>query len=85
MVADAKASVSILLPFYHAPGGLVEPFPAANIGVSLESLSHIRAMIAVAAGSSKAEAIIAVMRGHPHELLVTDEGAAKRMLALLAD
>lgn len=69
--------------FFNAQGEVV--YAAANIGVSLESLSHIRAMIAVAAGSSKAEAIIAVMRGHPHELLVTDEGAAKRMLALLAD
>ena len=42
-------------------------------------------MVAVAAGSSKAEAIIAVLRGHRHELLVTDEGAARQMLALLKE
>lgn len=67
--------------FFNAQGEAV--YAAANIGVSLESLADIRTMIAVAAGSSKAAAIIAVMRSHPHELLVTDEGAAKRMLALL--
>ena len=34
-------------------------------------------------GAGKAEAIIAVCMHHPHKLLVTDEGAAMRMLELL--
>jgi len=38
---------------------------------------------AVAVGSGKAEAIIAVCMHHPHKLLVTDEGAALRMMELL--
>ena len=38
---------------------------------------------AVAAGRSKAEAIIGVCLHHPHRLLVTDEGAALRMMELL--
>ena len=38
---------------------------------------------AVACGRSKAEAVIAVCLHHPHRLLVTDEGAAARMLEIL--
>lgn len=38
---------------------------------------------AVAAGTSRAEAILAVCAHHPHRLLVTDEGAAQRMMELL--
>ncbi|MBQ4608354.1 MAG: DNA-binding transcriptional regulator [Clostridia bacterium] len=39
---------------------------------------------AVAAGASRAEAIAAVCLHHPHKLLVTDEGAAQRILELPA-
>ena len=38
---------------------------------------------AVAVGHSRAEAIIALCMHHPHRLLVTDEGAAHRMMELL--
>jgi len=38
---------------------------------------------AIAAGRSSAEAIMAVCAHHPHRLLVTDEGAALRMIELL--
>jgi central glycolytic genes regulator len=38
---------------------------------------------AIACGRSKAEAIMAVCLHHPHKLLVTDEGAALRMMELL--
>lgn len=38
---------------------------------------------AVAAGTSRAEAIIAVCLHHPHRLLITDEGAAQRIMELL--
>ncbi len=56
---------------------------ASGIGVDLARLKPTCRMVAVAAGSSKAEAILAVLRGGQHELLVTDEGAARRMLQLL--
>ena len=38
---------------------------------------------AVACGRSKAEAIVSVCLHHPHKLLVTDEGAAMRIMELL--
>ena len=56
---------------------------ASGIGVDLARLKPTCRMIAVAAGSSKASAILSVMRHGHHELLVTDEGAAREMLALL--
>lgn len=55
----------------------------SSVGVDLGALSPTCQMIAVAAGKRKAEAIIAVMRHHPHAMLVTDEGAAKEMKRIL--
>ena len=40
-------------------------------------------MIAAAAGKSKAEAIISVMRHRRHQLLTTDQGAAEQILRIL--
>lgn len=40
-------------------------------------------MVAVAAGERKAEAIIASTRHDPHDTLITDEGAARKIIALL--
>ena len=40
-------------------------------------------MVAAAAGSQKARAIIASARHEPHDSLITDEGAAREMLSLL--
>lgn len=57
---------------------------SSSVGVDLARLSPSCRMMAVAAGASKAEAIIAVLRHHPHTLLATDEGAARQMLALLS-
>ena len=56
---------------------------SSSIGVDLARLSPGSRMAAVACGKKKAEAIIAVLRHDPHELLVTDEGAAREMLRLL--
>ncbi|MBP3638237.1 MAG: hypothetical protein J6K13_11830 [Clostridia bacterium] len=55
---------------------------ASSVGVDLNRLMPSCQMIAVAAGSRKAQAIAAIMRKYPHAALITDEGAAKAMLAL---
>ncbi len=55
----------------------------SSVGVELGKLNPACRRIAAAAGASKAEAIISVLRHDPHELLVTDEGAARSMLRLL--
>ena len=55
----------------------------ASLGVDLARLKPTCRIIAAAAGESKAEAVIAVMRSRKHALLVTDEGAADRMIRIL--
>ena len=55
---------------------------SSSVGVDLGKLSPTCRMIAAAGGSSKAEAIISVLRHYPHQLLVTDEGAARQILNL---
>ena len=56
---------------------------SSGVCVDLARLTPDCRMIAVAAGAKKAAAIISVLRHDPHTLLVTDEGAAKQMLAIL--
>lgn len=58
---------------------------ASGIGLPIESLENIPMVIAVAAGSRKAEAILAVTRHHRHDLLVIDEGAAVRIASLIRE
>ena len=53
------------------------------MGVDLARLKPTCRMIAAAAGSSKAEAIISIMRHKRHQLLATDQGAAERILKIL--
>ena len=66
--------------YFDAQGAPV--YAVSSVGLDLQALSRVRTVMAVAAGGSKAEAILAVMRRRGHTLLVTDEGAATRMLAL---
>lgn len=67
--------------YFDINGRIVDA--AGGLGLESDTLAHVRAMAAVAAGVGKAEAIIAVLRAYKHELLVTDEGAARRMIALI--
>ncbi len=59
-------------------------YAASSIGVDLSRLNPRCDMIAVAAGTKKAKALLAVLRHYRHEMLVTDEGGAREMLALLS-
>lgn len=54
-----------------------------NIGISLRDIKQHPHVIAVAGGASKAEAILAVMRTCRTGTLVTDEGAAEKILKLI--
>lgn len=56
---------------------------SSGVGVDLARLKPTCRMIAAAAGASKAEAIISILRHTPHSLLVTDQGAAERILRIL--
>ena len=54
-------------------------YQSSGVGLTGEQLRSVRLIAAVAAGSSKAEAILSVVRHHRHELLVIDEGAARAL------
>ncbi|MGE5652924.1 MAG: sugar-binding transcriptional regulator [Bacillota bacterium] len=68
--------------FFNRSGEIVHS--VASVGLGLQDINHIPHRIAVAGGSQKAEAICAVLKGGASHVLVTDEGAARRMDALLS-
>lgn len=53
-----------------------------SVGITLESYKNIKDVVAVAAGSLKAEAIYAISKFSNNFILVTDEGAANKILSL---
>ena len=55
----------------------------SSLALSEEDIGHVSRAAVLAGGASKAEAILAVLRHHPHKLLVTDEGAAMKMMGIL--
>lgn len=69
--------------FFDARGRVVGA--GCSLALSEEALGRDNRAAIVAAGASKAAAIAAVCAHHPHRLLVTDEGAAARLLELLRD
>ena len=81
MLACQGAAGEALGLYFDAQGGVVggRCVPA----LSAQALGHSVQAAAVAVGRSRAEAIVSVCLHHPHRLLVTDEGAALRMLELL--
>lgn len=54
-----------------------------STGISLKDIKHHKHIIAVAGGAAKAEAILSVMRTCRTGILVTDEGAAEKMMKWL--
>lgn len=67
--------------FFDQSGQIVHS--VASVGLGLQDIDHIPHRVAVAGGSQKAEAICAVLKGGASHVLVTDEGAARRMDLLL--
>ena len=77
-----EGAVGEALGFYFdAKGRVVGNW--RSLALRAQELGHQNRAAIVAAGESKAEAILAVCAHHPHRLLVTDEGAASRMAGLL--
>ena len=77
-----EGAVAEALGFYiNAQGRVVGG--GSSLAIRPEDIGRKNRAAAVAAGRAKAEAILAVCAHHPHKLLVTDEGAALRMMELL--
>ncbi|MDO5378589.1 MAG: sugar-binding domain-containing protein [Clostridia bacterium] len=67
--------------YFDAQGRVVSG--GQSLALCPEELGVRSRAAAVAVGGRKAEAIVAVCAHHPHQLLVTDEGAASRIARLL--
>ncbi len=67
--------------YFDAEGDIVHSTP--SIGVGLEEVASIERVIAVAGGEDKARAIPAVVSPKYQDVLITDEGTARKMLKFL--
>lgn len=61
--------------FFDDDGSVIKATPTA--GPSLEELSKLNLVVAVAGGRSKARAIMSVLKGGFIDILITDQGAAE--------
>lgn len=55
----------------------------SSVGVCLDDFTHVEHIISATGGSSKAEAIEAVRLKNENAVLITDEGAARRIVTIL--
>lgn len=76
-----KGAVAEAYGCYFNPDGRLV-YASSTVAHNLGALKPRCALIAVAAGAKKAQAILAVMKNRAHAMLVTDEEAAKAILAL---
>lgn len=79
MVAEGAMAESFGF-YFNRKGELIHKMQ--TVGMRLEDISQTEVLVAVAGGSSKADAIDAIMRFGYNHVLVTDEGAAKRLLSM---
>lgn len=64
--------------YFNQMGKIIFEIP--GIGLELDDIRHIETIIAVAGGSNKAEAIAAVLKSGFDHILITDEGAAQKII-----
>ncbi len=75
----SRGAVAEAFGYYFDAEGL-PVMAATSVGLDIEHVENVKSIIAVAGGARKADAILAVTRHHRHDLLVTDEGAARQIL-----
>ncbi|MDD2619131.1 MAG: sugar-binding domain-containing protein [Syntrophomonadaceae bacterium] len=73
------ASGEALRYYFDRMGKIIYEVP--GIGLELADLQNIKVIIAVAGGSNKALAIEAVLNNRQQKVLITDEGAAEKIIA----
>lgn len=64
--------------YFNKSGNIV--YETRGIGLELQDLQNIPAVIALAGGTHKAQAIKALLRNGLHSALITDEGAAREII-----
>jgi DNA-binding transcriptional regulator LsrR (DeoR family) len=81
---SAGAAGDICMRFYDGDGQPIADGLRGIVGVELEQLRQAPKVIAVAGGADKARSILGALRGGYVDVLITDEAAARRILALSA-
>lgn len=76
-----KGAVAEAFGYYFNKEGKVV-HTTTSVGFSIKDLENIRTVVAIAGGESKAPAIQAFLKYHSPTFLVTDEGAARKLLEL---
>jgi DNA-binding transcriptional regulator LsrR (DeoR family) len=83
LLREQKAVGDILLRFFDKNGRMVETgLEKRVISMSLEQLTKVSRVVAVAGGSRKYAAILGALRGHWINILITDHFTAKRLAAV---
>ena len=67
--------------YFNTKGEIV--CETSTVGLSLLDFKNIETVIGVASGEEKAEAIVSISALHKNMILITDEGAAKKILKLV--
>lgn len=79
----AGAVGDICMRFFDIEGRPIVGGLTGVVGIELEQLRTVPRCIGVAGGAVKAEAILGAVRGRFINILITDESAARRLLALV--
>jgi central glycolytic genes regulator len=79
---QSRGAVGEAFGFYFDSGGRVV-YATSSLGLRLTDLRRVERVISVGGGGRKAEAMAAVLRNGFAHVLVTDEGAARRMQTMI--
>jgi len=83
-IIEAKAVGEAFGYYFNEQGEAVHRI--RTVGIQLKQLEHVKHLIAVAGGASKASAILSYLKHAPEQtVLITDEGAAKKIIQLLSN
>lgn len=66
--------------YFNSEGKVVHT--TTSVGLSIKDLKNIKTVIAIAGGANKAPAIQAFLKYHNPTVLITDEGAARKLLEI---
>lgn len=81
LLRDKEAVGEAFGYYFNMQGDIV--YSTSSVGLRMEDLTKIDKVVAVGGGHSKAEAALAVMSNRYQHVCITDEGAARLMLAHL--
>ncbi|ARK24138.1 hypothetical protein SporoP37_05200 [Sporosarcina sp. P37] len=82
ILADQQAKGEAFGFYFNQQGEIVHRI--RTVGIQMEQLQNVPLVFAVAGGASKAEALLSYLASAPSQtILVTDEGAAEKMLSLI--